>query len=118
MAGSGAWGIPDLLLQADVGFVLDATLTACDYQKLILRERERFRRQGLQLFSEEELPYCLRKETTGHQAQRWLAIPECLADLLCESAQLLAQTGTCRAGMKLGNSAAVTPNTMTPAACP
>ena len=42
MAGSGAWRIPDLLLQADVGFVLDATLTACDYQLQVSSKKEDF----------------------------------------------------------------------------
>ena len=87
-AGRGSSRLAHLLLQEDVGMQLTSMLNAQDYGTLILRERDRFRAQGLAVMAEGALPYCLQKRG-GH----YVAVPECFADMLCESAQLLLTCG-------------------------
>jgi hypothetical protein len=83
--GGGACRLLHVFAQEDIGFVLATPkLADQDYFRLLLRERKRFRAQGLACMEEADLPFCLRQNN-----RRWLALPESFGDMLCESAQLL-----------------------------
>ena len=87
-AGDGSFGMLRLLAEESLGFKLHSDLGKKDYSELLMLERERFRRGGLEAASGREaaLPLCLRKDRRG-----WVASHENFADFLCESRKLLRQ---------------------------
>ena len=87
--GDGGHRLLHLLTEEYLGFA--AQLGSSDYDNLALRERPRWRAAGLAAgLAEEQLPLCLQKAAAkGHRERRWVLLPECFGDLLCEAAKAL-----------------------------
>jgi hypothetical protein len=78
-----------LLFQQDAQMPLKSSLHHADYEALCLRERERFRKVAMNVFGGNEalIPSPVRKDPSG----RYVTLPESFGDLLCESAQYIAE---------------------------
>ena len=87
--GDGACRVLPLLFQQDAQMPLKSSLHHADYEALCLRERERFRKVAMNVFGGNEalIPSPVRKDPSG----RYVTLPESFGDLLCESAQYIAE---------------------------
>ena len=87
--GSGVHGILQLLFQETIGFRVSGSLASFseeDWSKVLLQERDRWRRAAMKVFNNDEsmVPLPLQK-----QAGKYIYLPECFGDLLCECRQML-----------------------------
>ena len=84
--GGGVPGVLNLLVGHRLGLGRAAELAPDDLHAFAQVERELWRAAALELgFTNVNMPPCLRKNSKG----KWIKIPECFYDLLCETRKLL-----------------------------